>query len=166
MLHLIFSSLLDHSLWIKYNLQWNANVIINEATRERALLSMKQQENIYRTDKFLTQDHSCLKALWALSLCLCQNSNIRVLEEVFPLHFLRNIWQANIFFLISLVSHGIALAKHMVKQGKVVFFPSDKKIDNWQNYWDNTRIRSSTWIKVGCRKRYIIRQRELYIEIY
>ena len=101
-----------------------------------ALLSMKQQENIYRTDKFLTQDHSCLKALWALSLCLCQNNNIRVLEEVVPLHFLLNIWQTNNFFRISFASHGIAFAKHMVKQGEVIFFPSDKKFE-WPYYIEN-----------------------------
>ena len=32
-----------------------------------ALLSMKQQENIYRTDKFLIQDRSSLKTLVGLS---------------------------------------------------------------------------------------------------
>ena len=37
MLPLLFSSLLDHSLWIKCNVQWNVSVIINEATREYIL---------------------------------------------------------------------------------------------------------------------------------
>ena len=100
------------------------------------LLSMKQQENIYRTDKFLTQDRSCLKTLWGLFLCLCQNNNIRVLEEVVPFHFLHNIWQANNFFCITFVSHGIALAKYMVKQGEVILFPSDKKLE-WPGYTEN-----------------------------
>ena len=116
---------------------------------------MKQHDNIYHTDKFLTQDRSCLKALWRLSLCLCQNNNIRVLEEAVLLHFLRNIWLANNFFCIFFVSYGIALPKHMVKQVEVIFFPSDKKFE-WpcyiENSWEKARIRLSTWIKVGCRK--------------
>ena len=119
MLPFIFSSLLDHSLWIKYNVQWNVNVVIKEATREY----------IYRTDKCLTEDRSCLKTLWGLSQCLCKNKNIWVLEKV-QLNFLRNIWQANNFFCISFVSHGIALAKHMVKQGEVVFFTSKKNLND------------------------------------
>ena len=97
---------------------------------------MKQQENIYHTDKCLTQDRSCLKSLYGLSGCLCQNNNIRVLEEVVQLHFLRNIWQANNYFRISFLSHGIALAKHMLKQGEVIFFPFDKKFE-WLCYIEN-----------------------------
>ena len=92
-----------------------------------ALLSMKQQKNIYRIDKFLSQGRSCMKITWGLSLFLCQNNNIRVVEEVVPLPFYCNIWQVNIFFRISIVFHGITLANHMIKQGEVVFFPSDKK---------------------------------------
>ena len=92
--------------------------------------------------------------LWGLSCCLCQNNNIRVLEEVVQLHFLRSTWQANNYFRISFLSHGIALAKHMLKQGEVIFFQFGKKIE-WpcciENLWENTRIRSS-WIKVGCGK--------------
>ena len=45
---------------------------------------MKQYKNIYRIDKFITQDRSCLKTLRRLFLFLCQNSNIRVIEEVVP----------------------------------------------------------------------------------
>ena len=67
-------------------------------------------------------------------------------------HYLTG-WQ---FFPVSFASHGIAVAKRMVKQVEVTFFSSDKKIE-WpcyiEHYWENTRIRSSTWIKVGCRKR-------------
>ena len=33
------------------------------------------------------------------------------------------------FFRMSFVSYGTTLAKHMVKQGEVIFFPSDKKLE-------------------------------------
>ena len=54
-------------------------------------LSMKQCKNIYGIDKFITQDCFCLKTLRGLFLFLCQNSSIRVVEEVVPLPFLCNI---------------------------------------------------------------------------
>ena len=96
---------------------------------------MKQQENIYRTGKFLTQDRSYLKTLWGL--CLCQNNNIWVFEEVVShCTFFTIFDRLTIFFRISFVSHGIALAKHMVKQVEVIFFPSDKKFE-WPYYIEN-----------------------------
>ena len=134
-----------------------------------AFLSMKQQENLYHTDKFLTQDCSCLKTLWGLSWCLCENNNICVLEEVAPLRFLRNIWQVNNFFRISFVSHGIALAKHMVKQDEVIFFPSDKNLNDHTILKICGRIQGQDHqleLKWDVRKGYIIIQREFYIEIY
>ena len=90
-------------------IHYDLNIMYNEMW---ALLSMKQQENIYRTDKFLIQDCSSLKTLWGLPLCLCQNNNIRVLEEFVPLHFLCNIWQASKFLCIPFVSHGITLEQN------------------------------------------------------
>ena len=33
------------------------------------------------------------------------------------------------------MSHGITLAKHKVKQGEVIFFPSDKKIWMTPLHW-------------------------------
>ena len=118
------------------------SVIINEATTEYNIGQIGFSLKIVPVEK-----------LCGLSLCLCQNNNIRMLEEVVPLHFLRNNWQANNFFRIWFVSHGIALTKYVVKQGEVIFFPSDKKwpcyIENWL---EKTRVRSSTWIKVGCKK--------------
>ena len=63
---------------------------------------MKQQNNIYRIDKFPTQDRSCLETLWELSLSFCQNKNSRMLEEVAKLHFLYNIWQGKNFFAYHL----------------------------------------------------------------
>ena len=64
------------------------------------------------------------------------NNKIWVLEEVDPLHFPRNNWQANNFFGKSFVFHGTAFIDYQ---------PELK--------WD-----------VG--KGYIIRQRKLYMEIY
>ena len=96
---------------------------------------MKQQENIYLTGKFLTEDRSYLKTLWGL--CQCQNNNIWVLEEVVSHYTFFIIFdRLTIFFGISFVSQWIALAKHMVKQVEVIFFPSDKKFE-WPCYIEN-----------------------------
>ena len=92
MLHFLFSRLLHYLFWIRYNVKWNVNVVINEAMKE----------NIYCIDKFITQDRSCLESVRRLSLFLCQKSNIRMVEEVVPLPFLCNIWRANIFFACHL----------------------------------------------------------------
>ena len=99
MLPLIFSSLLNNLLWIKYNVQWNVSIIINEATRE------------YISYRYVSHSRSFPPVL----VPLFQNNNIQVLEEEFPLHFLCNIWQAKKFFRISCESHVTALAKHKVK---------------------------------------------------
>ena len=48
---------------------------------------------------------------------------------------------------MSFVSYGITLAKYMVKEGEVIFFPSDKKLELTyfiDNYWENTRTISAT----------------------
>ena len=87
LLKFFFSSVLDNSSWIKYDLQWNVSVIINEAIKK-----------IYRINKFLPLDCSCLKSLCGLSLFLCQNDNIQVVEEVVLFSFRCNIWQENNFF--------------------------------------------------------------------
>ena len=112
----------------KYNEMW-------------ALLSMKQQKNT---------NCSCLETIWGLSFFLCQNNNVRIVEEVALLLFFFQYLTGKQFFCMSFVSH----KKHMVKKGEVIFFPTDHPespcfIHNW---WENTGILSSTWIKEGFKK--------------
>ena len=124
MLPLIFSSLLVHSLWIKYSAQGNVSVIFNEATREYiAIVQINFSRKIVPARNYLR-------------IILVPCNNILVLEEVVSLHFLCNIWQASNFFRISFVSHGIVLAKLMAKQGEVLFFLSNKKFE-WPCYIEN-----------------------------
>ena len=91
MLLFFYSSLVDHLVWMKYKVQWNVSVIINETIKE-----------YNRLDKFLIQYPSCLKTIWELSLFLCQNNNILLVEEVIPFPFFCNIGQTkSVFVCIS-----------------------------------------------------------------
>ena len=71
MLHFLFSRLLHYLFWIRYNVNWNVNVVINEAMKE----------NINCIDKFITQDRSCLERLRRLSLFLCQKTTFEWLKK-------------------------------------------------------------------------------------
>ena len=93
------------------------SIIINEATREHI--------------SYRYVSHS--RSFPPVVVPLCQNNNIQVLEEEFPLHFLCNIWQAKKIFHISCESHVTALAKHFVKQGDLPFLLSHKKFE-WACY--------------------------------
>ena len=98
---------------LKWNVQWNRSVFINETIKE-----------YNQMDKCLTQDCSCLKIRWGLSIFLCQNNNIPI---ALPLQHLTG----KQFFCIYFVFHGITLAKHMVKRrGKWSFLRLTKILNH------------------------------------
>ena len=111
-------------------------------------------------DKLPTQYSFCLKTFWGLFLFFS-----RLNDSVFAKQHHSSGWRSlpvalasqhltgKQLFHLPFVSHGITLAKHMIKQGEEIFFQSDKKLNSpcfIGNPWENARIISSTWIKESC----------------